>query len=209
MKAALALIVIYVGTFLVAIQGASNTSVEASEQTGSQENASIDPAKEKDIRSLMELTGVRETIKESASAAADQYRQKVVETATSSDRAQVFTDAYLADFQKKFDTDAVTGQLAGIYGKHFTDDEIKGLVEFYNSPLGQKLAAEMPKISRESQRTAEMAGIRAARLAWQDLRAEYPNTGESVRGTVTQHRTASVSTHRQAAGVQQASADPQ
>ena len=209
MRAVLALMVIYVATFLVAIQGASNTSVEASEQTSSMENAAIDPAKEKDIRSLMELTGARETIKESASAAADQYREKVVETATNSDRVQVFTDAYLADFQKKFDTDAVTGQLVGIYGKHFTDDEIKGLVEFYNSPLGQKLAAEMPKISRESQRTAEMAGSRAARLAWQDLRAEYPNSGGSVRGTVAQHRTASVSTHQQAVGVQQAAADPQ
>jgi hypothetical protein len=183
--------------------------VEASEQTGSQENASIDPAKEKDIRFLMELTGTRETIKESASAAADQYRQKVVETATNSDRAQVFTDAYLADFQKKFDTEAVTGQLVGIYGKHFTDDEIKSLVEFYNSPLGQKLAAEMPKISRESQRTAEMASTQAARLAWQDLRAEYSNAGGGARGTVAQHRNASVSTHQQAVGVQQASADPQ
>jgi len=209
MKAVLALILIYVGTFLVAIQGASNTSVEASEQTSSQENGSIDPAKEKDIRSLMELTGARETIQESASAAADQYRQKVVESATNGNRAQVFADAYLADFQKKFDSDAVTGQLVGIYGKHFTDDEIKGLVEFYNSPLGQKLAAEMPMISRESQRTAEIAGSRAARLAWQDLRAEYPNSGESIRGTVAQRRTASVSTHQQAAGVQQASADPQ
>jgi len=32
MKAVLALIVIYVGTFLVAIQGASNSPVEASQQ---------------------------------------------------------------------------------------------------------------------------------------------------------------------------------
>ena len=33
MKAVLALLVIYVGTFLVAIQGASNSPVEASEQS--------------------------------------------------------------------------------------------------------------------------------------------------------------------------------
>jgi hypothetical protein len=208
MKAVLALIVIYVGTFLVAIQGASNTSVEASEQTSSQENGSIDPAKEKDIRSLMKLTGARETIQATASAAADQYRQKVVATATNSDRAQVFTNAYLADFQKQFDADAVSGQLVGIYGQHFTEDEIKQLVEFYNSPLGQKLAAEMPKISRESQRTAEVASSQAARLAWQDLRAEYPSAGETVRGAVTQRR-AGVSTHAEAIGVQQASADSQ
>ena len=41
MKAVLALIVIYVGTFLVAIQGASNTSVEASEQNSAQASAAI------------------------------------------------------------------------------------------------------------------------------------------------------------------------
>jgi uncharacterized protein len=209
MKAVLALIVIYVGTFLVAIQGASNTSVEASEQTSSQENPSIDPAKEKDIRSLMELTGARETIQASASAAADQYWQKAMETAANGDRAQIAANTYLADFQKQFDADAVTGQVVGIYGKHFTEDEIKQLVEFYNSPLGQKLAAEMPKISRESQRTAEIAGSQAARLAWQNLRAEYPGAGQSVRGPAVQHRTANVSKRQQAAGVQQASVDPQ
>jgi len=209
MKAVLALILIYIGTFLVAIQGASNTSVEASEQTSSQENGSIDPAKEKDIRSLLELTGARETIQESASAAADQYRQKVVESATNGNRAQVFADAYLADFQKKFDSDAVTGQLVGIYGKHFTDDEIKGLLEFYNSPLGQKMAAEMPKISRESQRTAEMASSRAAQLAWQELRADYSNRGGNIHETVAQHRTASASARQQPAGMQQAWADQQ
>ena len=67
MKAVLALILIYVGTFLVAIQGASNTSVEAS-QSGAQASSAMDPAKEKDIRSLLELVGARDTIEESASA---------------------------------------------------------------------------------------------------------------------------------------------
>ena len=48
MKAVLALIVIYVGTFLVAIQGASNSPVEASEQSSAKPTLtrSVDPAKE-------------------------------------------------------------------------------------------------------------------------------------------------------------------
>ncbi|HMH80583.1 MAG TPA: hypothetical protein VK514_10190, partial [Candidatus Acidoferrum sp.] len=64
MKAVLALIVIYVGTFLVAIQGASNTSVEASAQNGAQASAAIDPVKEKEIRSLLELIGARDGIQD-------------------------------------------------------------------------------------------------------------------------------------------------
>jgi uncharacterized protein len=207
MKAVLALILIYIGTFLVAIQGASNSSVEASGQAGIQGNSAIDPAKAKDIRSLLELVGARDAIQESASAAKEEYRQKALETSTNSDRAQAFTNAYVAEFQKKFDADAVTGQLVGIYDRHFTDDEIRGLLEFYGSPLGQKVAAETPKISREALLTARTASSQAARLAWQDLQAEYPSAGENVRGTGTRRRTVVANTRSKPEETQQALAD--
>ena len=209
MKAVLALIVIYVGTFLVAIQGASNSSVEAFGQDGVQANSSIDPAKEKDIRSLLELVGARDTIQDSASAATEQYRQKVMETPANRDRAQAFASAYLAEFQKKFDADAVTGQLVGIYDQHFSEEEIRGLLEFYGSPLGQKAAAEMPKIGRETQQATRLASTQAARLAWQELRADYASTGENRRASVARRRSPGVSTQSQAPETQQALADPQ
>ena len=174
MKAVLALIVIYVGTFLVAIQGASNSSVEASEQSTAQAapGKSIDAAKEADIRSLLELVGARDSVQDAASTATEQYRQKVVDASANNDRAQAFVNAYLTEFQKKFDANAVNQQLVQIYDRHFTDEEIKGLLEFYGSPLGQKVAAELPKISREVQFATRSASNQAARQAWQDLRRE-------------------------------------
>jgi hypothetical protein len=178
MKAVLALIVIYVGTFLVAIQGASNSPVEASEQTPAAALA-IDPVKEKEIRSLLELVGARDTIQDSATAATEQYRRRLIETSANNDRAQSFAAAYQAEFQKKFDADAVANQLVGIYDKHFTEDEIKGLLEFYGSPLGQKVASEMPKINREAMLTTRQASSQAARQAWQELRADRPNAGSN------------------------------
>jgi uncharacterized protein len=223
MKAVLALIVIYVVTFLVAIQGASNTSVEASEQngtqTGAQTGAPIDPVKEKEIRSLLELVGARDAIQDAAGAATEQYRQKVLETSANSDRAQALTNAYRAEFQKRFDADAVTTQLVGIYDKHFTDDEIRGLLEFYGSPLGQKVAEEMPKISREIQMTTRTASGQAARLAWQEVHAQYPNAGENSRPFATRRGgvganaasrpPAAQPAGTQPVGTQQAQADPQ
>ena len=211
MKAVLALIVIYVGTFLVAIQGASNTSVEASEQSGTQTSASIDPVKEKEIRSLLELVGARDAIQDAASAATEQYRQKMLETSASNDRAQSFANAYQAEFQKKFDADAVTTQLVGIYEKHFTEDEIKELLEFYGSPLGQKVAEEMPKISREIQFTTRTASNQAARLAWQEVHAQYANAGENSRPFAARRRNpnANGQGQPQPSGTQQAQADSQ
>jgi len=105
----------------------------------------------------------------------------MIETSANSDKAQAFANAYQAEFQKKFDADAVTGQLVGIYDKHFTEDEIRGLLEFYGSPLGQKVASETPKISREMQLTLRQASNQAARQAWQDLRSDRPNAADHSR----------------------------
>jgi len=183
MKAVLALIVIYVGTFLVAIQGASNSPVEASGQSSAKTTLtrSVDPAKEADIRSLLELVGAKDAIEDAAGNATEQYRQKVIESSANTDRAQAFVNTYLADFQKKFDANAVNDELVGIYDKHFSDEEIKGLLEFYGSPLGQKVAAELPKVNREVLFATRTAGNQAARQAWQDLRVEYPSAGEVSR----------------------------
>lgn len=208
MKAVLALLVIYVGTFLVAIQGASNSPVEASEQSGPQTSQALDPLKEKDIRSLLELVGTHDAIQDAASNATEQYRQKVMETPASNDRSQAFTNAYLAGFQKKFDADAVDNQLVGIYDKHFSNEEIKGLLEFYGSPLGQRVAAEMPKIGREVQQATRNASSQAARLAWQNLRAEYPNAGENVRGVGARRRELAANASAQPTSSQPAKSKP-
>jgi len=207
MRAVLALIVIYVGTFLIAIQGASNSSVEASGQESAQASASVDPAKERDIRSLLELVGAKDAIQESASAATEQYRQKVLESSASSDRTQAITSAYLGAFQRKFDADAVNGQLVGIYDQHFTDEEIKGLLEFFGSPLGQKAATEMPKINREVQYATRTATAQAARLAWQDLRTEYPNAAGAPHAVPARRR--NFNANRQTQPQQQSSATDQ
>jgi hypothetical protein len=209
MKAVLALIVIYIGTFLVAIQGASNSPVEASEETGAQANAASDAVKEKEIRSLLELVGARDAIQDAANAATEQYRQKMLETSANSDRADKFRKAYQAEFQKKFDADAVTTQLVRIYDQHFSEDEIKDLLEFYGSPSGQKVAAEMPKITREVQMSVRTASGQAARQAWQDLRLENPKPGVNSRPFTAPRRNPNAQGQSPLAGSQQAQADSQ
>ncbi|GAC1637095.1 MAG: hypothetical protein NVS9B14_16690 [Candidatus Acidiferrum sp.] len=175
MKAIIALVVIYVGTFLVAIQGASNAPVEAAEQEVAARSAavkSIDPQKDSDIRSLLELIGARDMIQDAANNSTEQYRQKLTSLTPNDDRAQDAINSYLAVFQKKYDADEVADQLVVVYDKHYTDEEIKGMLQFFGSPLGQKVASEMPKISKEVQLAVRNASGQAAREAWQEFHAE-------------------------------------
>ena len=75
----------------------------------------------------------------------------------------------------------MTEQLITIYDKHFTDDEIKTLLQFYGSPVGQKFAAEMPKIGREIQAASRTTGAKAAKEALQALKTQNPEIGQSAR----------------------------
>jgi hypothetical protein len=188
MKAVLALIIIYVGTFFLAIQGASQNPVNAAPQNaGAQDSASqgqanpIDPVKDADIRSLMELIGARDQVQDAINNSSEQYREKLLESVPNNDKGQAFVTSFVESYQKKFDVDQLTGQLVGIYDKHYTDDEIKSLLQFYGSPVGQKVAAEMPKIAREIQAASRANGAKAAKEALQALKAQNPGIGQSAR----------------------------
>ena len=165
MKAVLALVIIYVGTFFLAIQGASQNPVSAApqgaaaqDQASSAQTKPIDPVKDSDIRSLMELIGAHDLVQDAVNNSSEQYREKLLATVPNNDKGQVFVTSFIESYQKKFDVDQLTEQLVVIYDKHYTDDEIKTLLQFYGSPVGQKVAAEMPKITREIQAASRTTG---------------------------------------------------
>lgn len=196
MKAVLALVILYIVTFFLVIQGASQNPVQASPENaaGPQGNSStaashsIDATKQTDIRSLMELIGARDQVQDGASNAIEQSREKLLATVPNNDKGQAFVNAFAASYQKKFDVDQVTEQLVSVYDKHFTEDEIKGLLQFYGSPLGQKVAAEMPKIGREIQSATRAASNKAAKEALAELKQQNPEVGQSARLGIGQGR---------------------
>ena len=186
MKAALALIAIYIGTFLVAIQGGSPNAVQAAQSTAAKPAAAaakpdIDPAKEADIRALLELVGAHDQVQEAVTRIAEQSREKLLETVASNDKGQAFVNNVVTSYEKKFDVDAATEQLIPIYDKHYTDEEIKGLLQFYGSPLGQKAAAESPKINREIQEATRASATKAFKDALQEAKLENPGVGQNAR----------------------------
>jgi uncharacterized protein len=186
MKAVLALCAIYVITFLVVVQGASQSSVQAAAQNASVSQgqvppAAVDPTKEADIRSLMELVGARDVVQDAVAKGTEQFRENLLASVPNSDRGQKFVNAFVEDYQKKFNPDDVTSELIGVYDRHFTEDEIKALLQFYGSPVGQKFAAEMPKISAESQTVNRAVTTRVAKEVLQDLRKQYPGIAAQAR----------------------------
>jgi hypothetical protein len=51
---------------------------------------------------------------------------------------------------KGLDPDEMVELVIPIYDRHFSLEEVQGLLAFYGTPLGQKLVGEMPAIAAES-----------------------------------------------------------
>ena len=111
----------------------------------------------------------------------DQFRENLQASVPNTKGGQEFVNAFLDSYRKKFNPDDATTQYAGIYDKHFSEDDIKGLLQFYGSALGRKYAAEMPKINAEVQAANRGAGTRIAKEVLQDLRRRYPEIGAQAR----------------------------
>ncbi|HET9228001.1 MAG TPA: DUF2059 domain-containing protein [Thermoanaerobaculia bacterium] len=94
--------------------------------------------KEQDIRRMMELTG--------AAKLAEQIMDQMIVALNQEGTDKAFWDSLRAEF----DTQSLLSKTIPIYDKHFTHEEIKGLIAFYESPLGSKLIEKLPAVTQES-----------------------------------------------------------
>jgi hypothetical protein len=65
-------------------------------------------------------------------------------------------------FQSKLDMDGFVDLFIPVYDKYFTHDEIKGLIQFYESPVGKKLLAVTPAITQDSYGIGQVWGEKLA-----------------------------------------------
>ncbi|MGH9824438.1 MAG: DUF2059 domain-containing protein [Blastocatellia bacterium] len=53
------------------------------------------------------------------------------------------------EFRAFFSSNEFLDPIAGVYARHFSEDELKQLTAFYETPLGKKMVSSLPDITRE------------------------------------------------------------
>ncbi|MFM6309201.1 MAG: DUF2059 domain-containing protein, partial [Dolichospermum sp.] len=66
------------------------------------------------------------------------------------------------------------------YNKYFTNEEIKGLIAFYETPLGKYYLTVGPQISNEAEEIGRKYGMKAMQRALQKLKLERLKSVEYV-----------------------------
>lgn len=73
------------------------------------------------------------------------------------------------EFQSYFSSDDFLNSIAEVYARHFSEDELKQLAVFYETPLGKRVVESLPAISQECMSIGATAGADAAQRALRRL----------------------------------------
>jgi hypothetical protein len=132
-----------------------------------------DPAKEASIRHLMEITQTNKMGDNIAAAIGNQVQQ-VMSRAIQPERLPKFMDSFHEKFTANAPSGAVTDAVVPIYARHFSTEDIKALIQFYESPLGQRVVRSMPQVTQESESAGIQLDQKAAINVLRGMQTEYP-----------------------------------
>jgi len=107
--------------------------------------ASSAPATEDQVRQLMEVVGLGKMLLQMNTQAVSTLQQSM--PCVPADFWQNYMDAN--------QTQLFIGRLVPVWQRHFTSDEMNGLLKFYRSPLGQKVITEMPTTMAEANQAGQ------------------------------------------------------
>jgi uncharacterized protein len=148
----------------------------------SSSRAKIDPVKETDIRRLLDLMGAKAAMVQIMGGMEENLRPIITNSLPPGDYREQLVNFFIEKFQSRA-TDKMQELVEGsipLYDKYFSDEDIKGLIRFYETPIGQKAITQLPKISMEMQAQGMKLGQDIGRESMLEVLAEHPELGKAL-----------------------------
>ena len=137
----------------------------------------IDPTKEADIRHLLELTGAKSMVSQVMTSMEGSIKPLMMNSLPPGEYREKLVDLFFQEFHTRADVEIprLLDAAVPVYDKYFTDDDIKGLIRFYETPVGQKAIGLMPKVSMELQSEGTKLGQTIGRDAMLKVLTDHPD----------------------------------
>ena len=149
--------------------------------SGMAQTRSTDPEKLENIHHLLNMVGadkIRDTMMNQLLDA----MTKNLPSIGQDEQARKMTSRLvelLREEMKKADFNSITVDL---YDRYFTADEIKSLIQFYSSPVGQKATQVLPALTQEATSRGMELGQAAGTRAFTRWFNEFPEVKKSLGG---------------------------
>jgi len=127
----------------------------------SQENSEYS----KELLHMFEVSGTEESYKAAIKQIMGMYREQYTGL------GQELWDELESEFMKT-SLDDLTKMLTPIYQKYLSIDDLKGIIKFYESPVGLNYAEHTPMIMQESMQVGQQWGAKISEQLMERIKAE-------------------------------------
>jgi hypothetical protein len=143
----------------------------------------IGPAQEKeaDIRRLIEMTGSSDLGAQLGKNVLDQILPTLENMFPPGPKREEIVGAFRTKLKTRFNPQELTELMIPVYDKHMTREEIQELIEFYQTPLGQRVLKIMPAVMQESQAIGSQWGEKIFQDVIREMEEEFPELRQPPR----------------------------
>ena len=159
---------------------AASAQAAAADKAGITTQAKIDPAKEADIRKLLELAGTKALVSQTMESMSKSIKPLLTNSLPPGDYREKLVDLFFAKFTAKADVQHLLDLAVPVYDKNFSHQEIRSLIEFYQTPLGQKAIATLPKVTAEMQEQGRKWGEDLGKQCMVEVLSEHPELAAAL-----------------------------
>jgi uncharacterized protein len=142
--------------------------------------AKIESGKEADIRRLLELTGAKALVVQTMNDMSKSLKPVLTNSLPPGDYREKLVNLFFVKFMAKADSQTLVDLAIPEYDKNFTDEEILGLIQFYQTPVGKKAISVLPRLMSDLQQRGRKWGEDLGRQSMIEVLAEHPEFQQQI-----------------------------
>ena len=119
------------------------------------QSASQDDSYRETLKVMFTQSGQSETFSNAIDQILEMYKQQFPD----------IDQTFLAEFREEFSRtslDDLVDRLVPVYQSYLTQEDLKQIIAFYNTPVGKKFAANTPALTSESMQVGQQWGMEVA-----------------------------------------------
>jgi len=161
--------------------GAQSPAAPPATSSAAPAQTKIDPVKAADIQRLMDVTGMKSLMTETMTSMETNVRPTLVHSLPAGPYRDKLVDLFFERFRTKLNIQQFIDLAAVAYDKYLSDDDIKALIDFYQTPIGKKSLTILPKLTVELQTEGMQLGQQAGRDSMTEVLAEHPELAKAMQ----------------------------
>lgn len=141
----------------------------------------IDPQLRGDILLMFKVIHFKESAMAGGRRAFESMRPMLVASLPDTANREKITDAYIEKLLAALQSDAYLERVVGLYAKYFSDSDIQQLIQFYQTPAGQRFFAAMPQLSADLSQVGQSVAMENLGTIFKQLCRQFPELEEDPR----------------------------